>query len=216
MEQNILSVEKRQIFGRISARKIRREGRTPAIIYGKGLRNAIPVNVNIEELKELLKQGGKGMNLLLTLKADNPDINGKIVVVKDYDINPVSREVEHVDFYEISLEHRIKIKVPLELTGKAMGVTMGGILEHVRRELEVECLPGNIPDKIVVDVTDLKLGHSIHVMDIKLPEGVKVIADSNFAIAAVSVLKEEEAAPAAVPGLLGQEGGGRRGRRGKD
>lgn len=195
--ENVLEVHKREDKGKTGARRLRKKGLTPGVIYGKNIKGSIPLSFKVEELKKLLKLSGKGLNLVIKFKSQNPELNEKLVLVKDYAIDPVSRVIQHVDFWEVSLATRTRVKVPVELTGKPIGVTMGGILDHITREIEIECLPTDIPNKITVDVTELKIGHSIHVRDIKLKEDIKVLTDPETTIAAISAVKEEAVAPQA-------------------
>ncbi len=197
--ENVLEVQKREETGKIATRRLRRNGLTPGVIYGKNIKKAIPLSFKVDELKKMLKNSGKGLNLVIKFRSEDPELNDKLAMVKDYAIDPLSREVQHVDFWEVSLATRTRVKVHVELTGKPVGVTMGGILDHITREIEVECLPADIPDKITVDVTGLRIGHSIHVKDIKLKEGIKILTDPETTIAAISAVKEE-VAPAAPAG----------------
>lgn len=195
--ENVLEVQKREETGKIGAKRLRKKGFTPGIIYGKNIKEAIPLSFKVDELKKMLKVSGKGLNLVIKFQSKSPELNDKLTLVKDYVIEPISRVIQHVDFWEVSLVTRTRVKVPVELTGKPVGVTMGGILDHITREIEIECLPTDIPDKITVDVTGLKIGHSIHVKYVKLKEDIKVLTDPETTIAAVSAVKEEEVASAA-------------------
>ncbi len=197
--ENVLEVHKRKETGKIGTKKLRRNGLTPGVMYGKNIKEAIPLFFKVDELKKMLKNSGKGLNLVIKFRSESTELNDKLAMVKDYAIDPISRRVQHVDFWEVSLATRTRVKVHVELTGKPVGVTMGGILDHITREIEIECLPADIPDKITVDVTGLKIGHSIHVKNIKLKEGIKILTDPETTIAAVSAVKEEvvPAAPAA-------------------
>lgn len=193
--ENVLEVQKRDNIGKIGVRKLRKKGLTPGIMYGKNIKEAIPLSFKIDELKKMLKVSGKGLNLVIKFRSKNPELNEKLALVKDYAIEPISGVIQHVDFLEVSLASRTKVKVHVELKGKPIGVTMGGILDHITREIEIECLPADIPDRIVVDVTELKIGHSVHVKDIKVKEGIKILTDPEMTIAAVSAVKEEEVTP---------------------
>jgi len=196
--ENVLQVKKRETTGKIANRRLRKTGLTPGIIYGKNLKQSIPLAFNMKQFKNILSASEKGLNQVIKFKSDNPELNDKLAMVKDYAIDPVSRMVEHVDFWEVSLETRTRVKVHVELVGKPVGVTMGGILDHITREIEIECLPTDIPDKITVDVTELKIGHSIHVKDIKLKEGIRILTDPETTIASISAVKEEEVTTAPV------------------
>lgn len=193
--ENILEVEKREETGKSAARRLRKNGKTPGVVYGRGMKGAIPLSFNIAELRDLIKKSGKGTNLVIKFRSKSSELNDRTVLLKDYAIDPVSKVVQHVDFLEVSLATRTRVKVHVELLGKPIGVTMGGILDHVTRELEIECLPTEIPDKITVDVSELKIGQAVHVKDIKLSGNIKILTDPDTTIAAVSAVKEEAAAP---------------------
>jgi large subunit ribosomal protein L25 len=195
--ENVLEVQKREEKGKIGARRLRKKGLTPGVIYGKNIKEAIPLSFKIDALKKMLKGSGKGLNLVIKFRSKDPELNDMLALVKNYEIEPISRAVQHVDFWEVSLASKTRVKVHIELEGKPIGVTMGGILDHITREIEIECLPTDIPDKITIDVRELKIGHSIHVKDIKLKEDIKILTDPETTIAAVSAVKEEEVAPAA-------------------
>src|SRR5262249_25570921 len=121
----------------------------------------------------------------------------RLVLLKDYQQDPVSREMLHADFIDVRENEQVKVNVPLILVGKPVGVTEGGILSQSRRELEVYALPTAIPEKIEADVSHLKIAQSLHINDVKLPEGVRVKTQVNYTIAVVSVPEKEEVAPVA-------------------
>jgi len=137
------------------------------------------------------------LNTLLSLKLDGqPE---RLVLLKDYQQDPVSREMLHADFIDVRENEQVKVNVPLVLTGRPVGVTEGGILSQSRRELEVYALPAAIPEQIEADVSAMKIAQSLHINDVKLPQGVRVKSHVNFTIAVVSVPeKEEVVAPVAA------------------
>ncbi|KPJ97607.1 MAG: hypothetical protein AMK71_13030, partial [Nitrospira bacterium SG8_35_4] len=118
------------------------------------------------------------------------------VLIKDYQMDPVSDELLHVDFIEVSLLENVNVTVPLVIIKEPAGVKMGGILEHRMREIEVECLPTQIPEKIEIDAGHIEIGHSLHVSDLTAPEGAKIISDESEVILSVSAPRVEEEAPA--------------------
>jgi large subunit ribosomal protein L25 len=183
MERPILTAEVREGAGKGAARRLRAEGRIPAIFYGP---RSKPISLTIDS-KEFAKslQTEAGENVLIDLdirKGDQPE--RKVVMVKELQIDPLQRGILHTDFYEVAMDEVVTVEVPVRLVGKPEGIKMGGILEQIRRVLEVQCLPGDIPKSIDVDVTSLKIGDSVHVQEIQV-EKVKVLADSNFTIATV-------------------------------
>jgi large subunit ribosomal protein L25 len=135
-------------------------------------------------------------NTLLSLKLDGqPE---RLVLLKDYQQDPLSREMLHADFIDVRENEQVKVNVPLVLTGRAVGVAEGGILSQSRRDLEVFAMPGAIPEKIEADVSHLKIAQSLHINDVKMPEGVRVKSHVNYTIAVVSVPEKEEVAPVAA------------------
>lgn len=195
MEKLELQVELRQGAGKGAARRLRETSKVPAVFYGPHLKS--PISLSIGE-KDVMKVVRSGSNVLLTLRsAGNSSIDGKMALLKDEEIHPVSRKYIHVDLYEIRMDEKLKVKIPVALVGKAKGVGEGGILEQVTRELEIRCLPTEIPDRIEVDVSSLDIGMSLHISDIKLPKGVTVVADVDYTLASVVPPEAEEvAAPA--------------------
>jgi large subunit ribosomal protein L25 len=193
MERVQLSVDLREAQGKGGARKARARGLIPGVIYGKGMKN-INVLVHPKEFSKALS-GTSGMNTLLEMEVPQ---HGKITaMLKDYQADSILRKFTHVDFVTIDLTKKLKVEVPLVVIGKAEGVKEGGILELIRRELTVICLPTNIPKGIDVDVSALKIGQSIHIDDLKLPTDIEVPHDQNFTIASVVAPKAEEVVTAA-------------------
>jgi large subunit ribosomal protein L25 len=195
MERIQLSVSLREGEGKGGARKVRARGLIPGIIYGQGIKENINVEVNPKEFSKALS-GTSGMNTLLEMEVPK---HGKVTaMLKDYQADNLTRKFTHVDFVTIDLTKKLKVEVPLQIVGKSEGVKEGGILEIIRRELTVICLPTGIPKGIEVDVTALKIGQSIHIDDLKLPAGIEVPHDQNFTIASVVAPRAEEVV-AAVP-----------------
>ncbi len=185
-----LHVEPRTGGGKGKARRLRATKHVPAILYGRYMNEAIPMSVSTQELARVAKLGS---NAMLTFKTEaKSDLNGKLAVLKERQVHPVTDAPVHVDFQEIRMDEAIKVSVPLVLTGKAKGVAEGGILQQIRRELEVRCLPTQVPEKIEVDVTELEVGYSIHVKEVALPSGVEVMGTVNFTLAAVVPPEKEE------------------------
>jgi large subunit ribosomal protein L25 len=188
MERIQLTVELRHAQGKGGARKVRAKGLIPGVIYGKGIEN-INVVVHPKEFSKALS-GTSGMNTMLDMEVPN---HGKVtVMLKDYQADNILRKFTHVDFLTIDLSKKLKVEVPIQIIGKAEGVKEGGILELIRRELTVICLPTHIPKSIEVDVSTLKIGQSIHIDDLKLPTDLEVPHDQNFTIASVVAPRAEE------------------------
>ena len=202
MEKVILKAEVRKETGKRTAKDLRAKGMIPANVY-KGGKDATSLTVSNVVLKEILHTKA-GENALITLKISGADTaaKDKTVLIKEIQRHPVSDDILHVDFNEISLTETLKVSVPLVAKGEAVGVKVdGGILEHVLRELTVECLPTALPEKIEVNVADLKIGGHVLVKDIFVPEGVKVLNDGELIALVVKAPKVEvPKEEAAVPG----------------
>ena len=201
MEKTILKAQIRKETGKRVAKDLRAKGMVPANVY-KGGKAATSLTVSNAVLKEILHTKA-GENALITLVISDASsaIKDRTVLIKEIQRHPVSDDILHVDFNEISLTEMLKVSVPLVAKGDAIGVkTEGGILEHVLRELTVECLPTAIPEKIEINVTDLKIGEHVLVKDISAPEGVKILNDGELIALViktpkVEVPKEEVAVP---------------------
>jgi large subunit ribosomal protein L25 len=174
MEQRILTIEARDSLGTNACRKLREKAKVPAIVYGKGM-ESVAVSVDRKEL-ELAIAGEGGINHLLTLKGLGA-LDGNIVIVSDLTRHCLKDRVIHVDLHKINLKETVKVKVPVSITTVAKGIKEGGIQDLVRHEIEIECLPGQIPEHIEVDVSDLGVGESLHISDLVLPANLKVLDD---------------------------------------
>ncbi len=186
-----LVAEERTGTGKGVARKLRAAGRMPAVVYGRG-KDARPVALDPKALAEILKGSQSGVNTLIDLRVGGREA---VVLVREIQRDPVSQSWIHADLYEVDLQKTIQVRVPLHFVGRPIGVENGGILDHPMRELEVECLPRAIPDSIEVDVSALDVGDSLHVRDLTLPAGAKVISDADLAVASVVLPKAEEEKP---------------------
>jgi len=139
----------------------------------------------VEEKEITQKLGGAGGSQLVRFACSEVALEGKVALLKEVQSHPVTGDLLHVDFYAVDESRSVKVRAPLNFLGKAEGVTAGGILQPLRRDLRVECLPSKIPSAVDVDVSGLNIHDTIHVEDLVLPEGVEVIADTNFAIVTV-------------------------------
>lgn len=202
MSDTHLEVEARERTGKGVARKLRAAGRIPAVLYGGG-RPAFPLALDPIRLQKLLHASDMGMNTLIDLKVTgHAELDGKTVMVRELQRDPVRGSFVHADLYEVDLRQTIEVSVPIHVTGKSVGVELGGgILDHALREVEVKCLPRAIPDEFVVDVTPLQLGDSLHVRDLALPPGVELVSDADLSIVSVvAPVKEEEPTAEALEG----------------
>jgi large subunit ribosomal protein L25 len=193
--ENELLVEVREATGKGAARRLRQAGRIPGVCYG---RNAAPVPVSLDPkgLEHVLRTSSSGFNTLFELKGGGA-FDGKPVLVRELQRNPVNGRLVHADLYMVDLQQKVHVEVPVHLEGSPEGVKMGGILEHTLREIEFECLPQSIPEEVRVDVSALEIGHSLHVRDLTLPEGATLLSDPELAVVLVAApAVEEEPTPA--------------------
>jgi large subunit ribosomal protein L25 len=206
MASEQLSASARDIGGKGVARKLRSEGRIPAVVYGHG-REPQPLSINSRELDRLLDHIAAEATVI------DLDIDGKPArtLIREIQRHPFKRQILHVDFQELVAGEKISVRLPIILVGVPDGVRLdGGILDQTMRELEVEVDPSNIPNHVDIDVTKLTIGSSIHVRDITLPEGVEVLDDGDASVCVVSapraaveaVVAEETEAVAAEPEVI--------------
>jgi large subunit ribosomal protein L25 len=191
MAKSELNVTAREVVGKGGARSLRRQGLVPAVVYGKGMESSSVV-VAPRDLQAAIATEA-GWNTLITLKGDGA-FNGKVVILKDMQVDAIRRDVQHVDFQAIDLQKKVHVMVPVHPVGKSAGEIAGGHLQTIRHELEVICLPTAIPSVIEVDVTALGIGAVLHIEDLVLPAGVEAPHDVNFTVITVTGHKAEEAA----------------------
>lgn len=197
MERPELSVQVRSERKKGAARKIRRSGLIPAVLYGPSVGNVLLAIDPHALLKAMDTEAG--MNTLIKLRLEGGgNLTDKVVMLRDLQVDPLNRTPLHADLYEITMDETVMVEVPVRLVGKAVGIDEGGILDQGIRELRVECLPGSIPEVLELDVTALGMGQSIHVSEIVLPEGVKIVGELATAVVSISapLAEEEVAAPA--------------------
>jgi large subunit ribosomal protein L25 len=195
MSESMLNVSLREATGKGVARRLRVEGQIPAAYYGKGLDHC-PLSVDIKALKTALSTEA-GLNTLIRLKGEGP-FSDKVVIVKDIQIEPLTRKPLHVDFQAIDLSKKTLVMVPLKILGKAEGEKTGGVLQVIHKDVEVRCLPMAIPPFIEVDVSALDVGDSISIEDLVFPDDVETTFEENVVVVNVSeikaVVEEEEEA----------------------
>lgn len=186
MNKIVFSAEVREGKGKGVARKLRSKGYIPGILYGPDIQ---PVPIKLErKTNEKIILHLKSHNIMAEMKLKkNQEEQTFQVILKDIQMDPIKDEIIHLDFYKLSSERPVIIEVPIVLKGKSIGEEKGGILEHELREIKVEGLPGNIPEKIEIDIKELDFGHAILVKDIRVPEGVKILEDEKKVV--VTVLK---------------------------
>lgn len=186
MEKKTIEARTRTLTGKGAAKRLRREGRLPAVMYDN-VGKAVLLDLDDNEFAKLY--GTITESTLIDVKIDGS--RDAIAFVKDAQYNIITDKVTHVDFYEVEAGKKIRTKIPVRLTGSPEGVRLGGILEAGTEELDVECLPKDLPPRVVVDVTDLQINHSIHVKDVVVPEGVKVLTDPHLTVATLKYAKTE-------------------------
>ena len=191
-----LQAEKREGRGKNEARRLRASGRIPAVVYGGEKGKAVEIAVDPKMLLRIL-HSESGVNTLIGLQLGGGNTR---VLVKEYQVDPIDHKLLHADFYQVAMDKTITVTVPIILKGEPKGVKQqGGVVDFVNREIEVECLPGDIPENIVVDVSELMLHEGIRVRDI-VPSGQwKAASDPEMMIVHVVTVKvEEEPAPEAA------------------
>lgn len=188
----VVEADSREDFGKSAARRLRRSGFIPGLVYGGG--SVIPVAIDPQKIEEIL-HSDSGHNAIFTL-----EVKGKAparVMLREWQTDPVHGELLHVDMVRIARDTKLKVKVPIQTVGEAKGVKLqGGILDFVLREVEVECLPDDIPEHLTADVAELMIGRNLRVSDLPVSSKVKVLTDPARVVAHVVVLKEEEEKPA--------------------
>ncbi|MBU1726511.1 MAG: 50S ribosomal protein L25 [Candidatus Omnitrophica bacterium] len=205
MEEILLNAELREELGRGKVKDLKDKGFIPAVIYSEG-KNAQALKVSKGELIRLIHHHRiEGVVISLKVKEDDKE-KARSCLIKEIQYDPVHDDILHVDFNEISLTKEIKVNIPIEAVGEPIGVKQeGGSLEHILWEVEVECLPTNIPKNIQIDVSQLKMGEAIHVKDIPFPAGVKVLNDLGAIILQVAAPMKEEVPVEAVEGEEAKE-----------
>jgi len=193
MQQTQMKIETRISTGKGISRRLRAAGRIPGVVYGRGM-EPVPVSVEPKALNTAIAGEG-GLNNLITLEGGG-DLDKVVVIVADLQRNVLKRNVEHVDLHRVNMNEKVRINVPVNLLGVAAGVKEGGLLDFAHHSLHIECLPGQIPDHIEINIADLKIGHSIHVSEISFPAGVKCVDNPKTPVVGVLGKVKDEAAAA--------------------
>ncbi len=188
MERLELEVSLRERSGKSAARKLRAAGAVPAVVYGGAEEQAVSLSVDERALATLLR---RGTNQIIDLRGGDGFV-GRLVLLKETQRHPVTRRVLHCDFYAIDATQKIEVSVPVHVEGKAAGVELGGILDVIVREVEVRCLPLEIPEALTIDVSELLVGDALHVSDLVLPKGVDLLADREQTLVHVAAPRVEE------------------------
>ena len=210
MQKIQLQTNIRKEINKRATRELRKQGCIPAILYGHGIKT---LNLTVEQKKfEQMIKKMHGENVLISLSIDgNGTQKQETAMIRNIQHHPVSDELLNIDFYKILLHEKITTRINIILTGEAPGVKEGGVLDHSVRDVEVRCLPDKIPGHFEVDVTQLGIGSSIHIRDLKIPEDVEVLADPDQAVVSIvppTIIKEEEVSVEEEPEVIeeGKEG----------
>ncbi|MCK5710927.1 MAG: 50S ribosomal protein L25/general stress protein Ctc, partial [Deltaproteobacteria bacterium] len=205
MAQSTLNVLKRKRMGKSGAREIRKEGNIPAVLYGKGT-ETLSLVINPSELKEALSTAA-GENTLLEIRVkDGEEDIKKLSLLREIQYDFLTSKPIHLDFQALDMDQKITVSVPVQIEGKSIGVKEGGILEEILREISVECLPTDIPNSFIVDVSELEVGHSIHVNVLEIKEGISILHEQEDTILTVLAPKVEVVEIEEVEGEEGVEG----------
>lgn len=180
--------------GKHHSRQLRMKGTVPGVVYGSK-RETMQVAAEEKLIKKYSTSAFE--NAIINLKSEIQGLNQTPVLLKAIDFHPVTRRPVHFDMYVVDMNKAIRVFVELRFEGKALGISEGGLLQPLMRELEVECLPKDIPDFIAVDVTNLGVHQSLHISEIQMPAGVRSVANEDLALVTITVIQEEAAAPVA-------------------
>ncbi|HEX3530967.1 MAG TPA: 50S ribosomal protein L25 [Thermoanaerobaculia bacterium] len=202
MSEMSLQVDKREKTGKGGCRQARMRGQIPAVVYGSG-KDSVPIQVNRKTFVEMMRKAGSENPILLLKLSDTGQ--ERHAMIREMQRNPVSRQVIHIDFQRIEMTDKVRVTVPVELTGTAHGVKVeGGLIDFVVREVHIECLPGDIPKHLELDVTEMRAGQHAEAKDLKLPAGVTLLDEPERVIMSVVHARTEEvtAEAAAEPEVI--------------
>ena len=195
MAEVTLEVVRRERSGKEIAKKLRAGGKVPAVVYG-GHRESVAIEVDRKSVTELIQKSEHGVRSIFLLKMSGTD-QQRHAMIKDIQIDPISRRMTHIDFVRVAMDEKVRVTVPVHINGTAIGVKEGGILDWQIRDLHIECLPGAIPDTVEVDVSALGVHQYLRISDLQLPENVRVFDDPERVVVGVTHAKvEAEAVPA--------------------
>jgi large subunit ribosomal protein L25 len=203
MAEVTLEVTRREATGKGVAIKLRQQGRIPAVVYG-GHREPVAITIDRKSISELVQKSEHGIRSIFLLKMSGTD-QQRHAMIKDVQIDPLSRKMTHIDFVRVLMDEVVRVTIPVHLNGTATseGLKAGGILDWQVRDLHVECLPNAIPDSIEVDMSNVGMHQYLHISDLKLPDGVKVLDDPTRVVAGVTHQRAEVVETAAVEAEAG-------------
>ncbi|PYQ50096.1 MAG: 50S ribosomal protein L25 [Acidobacteria bacterium] len=199
MAELTLEVLRREEAGKGPSRRLRQQGKVPAVVYG-GHRDTVPIMVDRKAVTDLIQKSEHGVRSIFLLKMSGSD-QQRHAMIKEIQIDPISRKMTHIDFIRIVMDEVVRTTVPVHVIGSPIGVKEGGLLDFQVRDLHVECLPNAIPDKVEVDISNLGMHQYFRISDLKAPEGVKILDDPDRVVVGVTHLRAEEVpvAPEAAP-----------------
>lgn len=191
-DKSLLEAQQREPGTKNDARRVRREGKIPAVVYGAG-KEAMPVSVDPRQVSRIL-HSETGHNSVFDLALDGERTKAMIV---DWQYEPIKGSLLHIDLKRIAMDQKLRVNIPIELVGEPAGVKQqGGILEQIAREVEVECLPGDIPNQIELNVSELVFGTVLRISDLPKNDKIKYLSDPEQPVAHIITIKEEEVAAA--------------------
>ncbi|MEW6726060.1 MAG: 50S ribosomal protein L25/general stress protein Ctc [Bacillota bacterium] len=189
-----LEVTPRDKRGKNQLNTLREQGKVPGVVYGKSVGN-LPVEMDGREIEDIVKHHGSAALVELKVKTGSKPKKYH-AIIKEVQYHPFKRQIQHIDLQQISLKEEVHTHVPLHFVGAAPGVKQGGVLAYHLRQIEVACLPMKIPEHIEVDISGLDIGDNIHVSELAVPEGVKVLTEGGSVVVAVTALRREAEAVA--------------------
>jgi large subunit ribosomal protein L25 len=203
MPEVTLEVSRREGTGKSVVRKLRQQGTVPGVVYG-GHRDPVAIMVDRKAITDLIQRSQHGVRSVFLLKMAGTD-QQRHAMIKDIQIDPISRKMMHVDFIRVVMDEAVRVTVPVVITGTPIGVKEGGLLDFQVRDLHVECLPNAIPDKVEIDISNLGIHNYFRISDLSLPEGVKVLDDLDRVVVGVTHQRAEVVPEAAVVGEAVEE-----------
>lgn len=200
MSEQVIVVQRREETGDNASRRYRAAGQVPAVVYGAG-KESFPISVDRKTVLDLIKKGG-GENSVFLLKLEGTG-QERHAMIKDLQVEPTTRQILHIDFLRLLMDAKIRVSVPVELTGVPLGVkNEGGLMDFVTREVEVECLPADIPKHVELDITELHMGQHVEAKDIALPPAVTLMTEGSRVIASLVAPKKPEVTGEEAEALL--------------
>lgn len=190
MEYVKLNASIRNETGKGAARRLRAQKLIPAVLYGRAADKPLSLSLDPKALRQLLATSAHRLNTVLSVALDGGE--ERLVLIKDYQLNPVTHDLEHVDLLQVKADEKVSIRVPIAYVGTSPAIKDGGNFQALRRELEVQVLPTDIPNRIEIDISKLMLGDNIHLFDVELPKGVSVKSSVNFTLCAMEAPEVDE------------------------